>query len=64
MFALCSKLLVIRKFLLSRCIQNRRLWGINWREVSSAVTTDASSIAPSPSASLFITTKDECVART
>ncbi|XP_021848080.2 uncharacterized protein [Spinacia oleracea] len=40
------------------------MWGINWREVSLAVESAASAIGPGPSASLFVTIKDDCVART
>ncbi|XP_056685702.1 uncharacterized protein [Spinacia oleracea] len=37
--------------------------GINWRDVSFAVESAASAIAPGSPASLFITIKDDCVAR-
>ncbi|XP_021854688.2 uncharacterized protein [Spinacia oleracea] len=63
MFSVSSKLNVIRRFMLSWCVQNKLMWGINWRQLSSEVFNAAVSLSPGPSASLFITTRDECVAR-
>lgn len=64
MYTLQTKLIKIRHLLLDWCVCNRRSWGINWRDLSSILVSAANSITPGPAASLFITTKDECVART
>lgn len=57
------QLLFSVKIQLDWCVRNRRSWGINWRDLSSVLVAAANSITPGPAASLFITTKEECVAR-
>ncbi|XP_056691641.1 uncharacterized protein [Spinacia oleracea] len=63
MFSLSAKLSALRRFLLSWCVHNRRAWGINWRDLTSAVSSAALSVTSGPSTALFISSKDEFVAR-
>ncbi|XP_021860991.2 uncharacterized protein [Spinacia oleracea] len=63
MFSLSSKLSALRRFLLSWCVSHRRAWGINWRELTTAVSAASYSVMPGISASLFISSRDEHVSR-
>lgn len=63
MFSSSAKLASLHHFLLAWCIHHRHAWGINWKDPTSVVSVVAYSVTVDPSTCLFLTSKDEHVAR-